>query len=235
MECVWNKSVDETAARPYLVGTQTTDEPVFPDLSRDAARAELEPHHEKFIAAIKEGVRLFNTIEPPLLYRLVKSKRVKANAMWGFITEEIENTFRDVPGIRVVPRHGSIEIEVGENMVARIKKMHPSGFTSNYMTPRVTEFHTEGQGELFESMWAQPMRVDIGYIEDATGTQVAEILVARRSSPSVIAWKYPMTEPAAVTPMPVTPTETEQPAAASTEETRIVARENDQAHGTDDA
>lgn len=215
------------------MATPTMETDVFPDLSRDAARAELEPFHEQFIAAIKEGVRLFNTIEPSLLYRLVKWKRVKANSMWGFIAHEIEDTFRDVPGIRVVPRHGSIEIEVGENTVARIKKMRPNGFTSNYMTPRVTEFHTMAdQGELFERMWARPRRVDIGYIEDETGTQVAEILVAQRDTPSRVAFTYPMTTAAAVTPMSVEPS-----APAATEETtRIVPREaeNESAQGTDD-
>lgn len=208
---------------------------VFPDLSAAAARTELEPFHEKFIAAINEAVRQFNTIPPPLLYRLVKWKRVKANAMWGFIVDEVEKTFRDVPGIRVVPRHGSVEIEIGDNTIARIKKMRPNGFTANYMTPRVTQFHSADQGELFARMWAHPMRVDIGYIEDETGTQVAEIMVARRKSPSEIAWTYPMTAPAAVTPIPVT--QTTEAEVAEIQKTRIVPRvdkQDSEAQGTDD-
>jgi hypothetical protein len=210
---------------------------VFPDLSRDSARAQLEPFHEKFIAAIKEAVRLFNTIDPPLLYRLVKWKRVKANAMWGFIVEEIENTFRDTAGIRVVKRQGSIEIEVGENTVARVKKMRPDGFTANYMTARVTEFHTADQGELFAEVWARPMRLDIGYIEDETGTQVAKIMVARRWNPGRIHWTYEMTPPADgdVLPFPVDATTPVAPA----DDSRIVARESENAkpntaQGTDD-
>ena len=205
---------------------------MFPDLSSDAARGQLEPFHDQFIVAIKEGVRLFNTIPPTLLYRLVKWKRVKANAMWGFIVEEIENTFREVPGIRLKKRHGSIEIEVGENTIARVKKMRPDGFTSNYMTHRVSAFHSADQGELFERLWAQPMKVDIGYIEDETGTHVAEILVARRDTPRRIAWTYAITSPATVTSMPVEPV---APAAAAEEETRIEAREaeNQSTQGTD--
>lgn len=205
---------------------------MFPDLSENAARAEIDPFNEKFIAAIKEGVRKFNAIEPSLLLTLVRWKRVKANAIWSFIQVEIENVFRGVNGIRVVPRHGSIEIEIGGNTIARIKKMREDGFTSNYMTARVTEFHSAGQGELFGDMWAQPMKVDIGYIEDATGTQVAQIMVARRDRPNHVAWKYGIMAPAAVTPMPI------QPAAAEEagEQTRIVPREDDKesAHGTDD-
>jgi hypothetical protein len=205
---------------------------VFPDLSSDAAREQLEPFHAQFIAAIQEGVRLFNTIPPTLLYRLVKWKRTKANSVWAFIVEEIENTFRDVPGIKVVPRHGSVEIEVGENMVARIKKMRVDGFTSNYPTARVSAFHTADQGELFELLWAQPMKVDIGYIEDETGTHVAEILVARRDTPSVMAWTYPMTGPGDVTSLPVTTTVPDAPAAGGTQ---IVAREGEnESQGTDD-
>jgi len=205
---------------------------VFPDLSSAAAREQLEPFHDQFIVAITEGIRLFNTIPPTLLYRLVKWKRVKANAVWGFIVEEIENTFREVPGIRVRKRHGSIEIEVGENMIARVKKMRPDGFTSNFMTPRVSAFHSADQGELFERLWAQPMKVDIGYIEDETGTHVAEILVARRDTPRQVAWTYPMTSPATVTSIPVVPV---APAAAADEETRIEAREaeDESAQGTD--
>lgn len=204
---------------------------MFPDVSEEAARTQIEPFHDQFISAIKEAVRLFNTIEPPLLYRLVKHARVKANSLWGFIMHEIEETFRDASGIRVVPRKGSIEIEIGDNIVARIKKMKPSGFTSNYMTARVTEFHSADQGELFERMWARPLRVDIGYIEDATGTQIAEIMVARRDTPRHVDWKYPMTVAASVTTIPVATTTTE----TSKEATQVVGREvENEAQGTDD-
>lgn len=204
---------------------------MFPDLSSNAAREQLEPFHDQFVVAIREGVRVFNTIEPSLLYRLFRWKRVKANAIWACIVEEIEKAFRDVPGIRVVERHGSVEIEIGTNTVARIKKMRRDGFTSNYMTARVTAFHSADQGELFEQLWAQPLKVDIGYIEDETGTQVAEILVARRDTPSRIAWTYSMTPPADVTPIPVEPAAPVTPV-----ETTIVAREaeNESAQGTDD-
>lgn len=215
---------------------QQRTRPVFPDLSSDAARAELEPFHDVFIGAIKEGVSRFNTIEPTLLYVLVRSKRVKANCVWAFIVDAIETAFRDVPEVRVVPRAGSVEIEIGTNTVARIKKMRPDGFTSNYMTARVTAFHSADQGELFEYMWAQPMRVDIGYIEDETGTQVAEIMVARRSSPAVIAWTYSMTTPPDVMPMPVSPKRPVTPPVPA-ENTRVVAREDKKHHetqGTDD-
>jgi hypothetical protein len=231
MECAWNIFLAPSAPALYHGVPPTTDQPVFPDLSSDAAREQLEPYHAQFVAAIKEGVRLFNTMPPSLLYRLVKWKRVKANSMWAFIVDEIENTFREVPGVTVKPRYGSVEIEVGKNMVARIKKMRPDGFTSNYPTARVGAFHSADQGELFAHEWAQPMKVDIGYIEDETGTHIAEILVARRNTPSSIAWTYPMTSPATITAMPV-----ETAASAETgDTTRIVAREADNAaQGTDD-
>jgi hypothetical protein len=210
---------------------------VFPDLSSDAARRELEPFHERFIAAIREGVRKFNTIEPSLLYPIFKRKRAKANAIWAFIQEEIEATFRDVQGLELKERYETIEVHIGTNMVARIKKMRPDGMTANYRTARVTEFHTAEQGELFAMMWAKPMRVDIGYIEDETGTQVAQIMVAHRRSPRSIHWTYPMLPPADVTPMPVEPTPTHTP---STGETRVVGRKPEnkdkeqEARGTDD-
>ena len=209
---------------------------MFPDLSAEAAREQLGPFHKQFVAAINEGVRTFNSIPPALLYPLVKWKRVKANSVWAYIVEEIEKTFRDVPGILVVPRHGSVEIEVGTNTVARIKKMRPDGFTSNYATARVTAFHTADQGELFELLWAQPMKLDIGYVEDETGMRVAEILVARRDTPGSMAWTYPMTAPAIVTSLPF-----EVPAPIAAEATtkivgRAVEAENEaQAQGTDDA
>jgi len=207
---------------------------VFPDLSAEAAREQLEPFHDRFVTAIKEGVRKFNTIPPLLLYPLVKWKRVKANSVWAYIVEEIEATFRGVDGIRVVTRQGSVEIEIGANTVARIKKMRPDGFTSNYPTARVTAFHTADQGELFELLWAQPMKLDIGYVEDETGTRVAEVLVARRDTPSSMAWTYPMTAPAAVTSLP---SEVQAPAAAEAK-TEIVGRKaeaENEAQGTDDA
>lgn len=150
--------------------------------------------------------------------------------------EEIEDTFREVPDVRVVHRQGSVEIEIGSNTIARIKKMRADGFTSNYLTPRAKAFHgSELQGELFSLVWAQPMRLDIGYIEDETGTHVAEVKVARRSSPSRVAWTYPMTESAEVTPMSIP--ETEEAASAPAEGTRVVARKGDTdaaAQGTDD-
>jgi hypothetical protein len=67
------------------------------------------------------------------------------------------------------------------------------------------------------------MRVDVGYIEDETGTQVAQILVARRANLKNIDWTYPMIAPAAVVPMP----SRQQPAAQQADDTRIVARESE--------
>jgi hypothetical protein len=209
---------------------------VFPDLSPEAARRQLEPFHDRFIAAIKEAVRKFNSIEPPIvLYAIAKSKRAKANAIWALIMEEVRTTMGDVAGLEVKEVYGTIEIHVGENLVARIKKMQPDGMTANYRTARVTDFHTDDQGELFENQWAKPMRVDVGYIEDETGTQVAEIMVAHRRYPRTVHWTYSMTPPADVQPMPAAPT----PIAPAGDETQVVARQSenanpDTAQGTDD-
>jgi hypothetical protein len=235
MECLGNKSFDKNAVGCDDTPSPATDVDVFPDLSSSAARKQLEPFHARIVAAIHEGVRRFNSIPATLLYPMVKWKRVKANGVWAFIVEEIENTFRDVPGIKVVPRHGSVEIEIGTNTVARIKKMRPDGLTSNYQTKRVKEFHSDAQGELFEQTWAQPMKLDIGYIEDETGTRVVEVMVARRDRPNHVAWTYPMTAPAAVTSLPF---EVTAPAAAIEATTEIVGRKaegDNEAQGTDDA
>jgi hypothetical protein len=212
------------------------DSDVFPEHSRDAARRQLEPFHDRFIAAIREAVRKFNAIEPPTaLYALSKSKRAKATAIWAFIMEEVRTTMSHEPGLRLVEQYGTIEIHVGDNMVARIKKMRPDGFTSNYMTPRVTDFHSADQGELFEHMWGKPLRVDVGYIEDETGMQVAQILVAHRRNPGSIDWTYEMTPPADVLPLPVGP----MAPAPTTDPARVVARVSENANpnkaqGTDE-
>lgn len=209
---------------------------MYPDLSRETARKELEPHHERFIACIREAVRKFNDIRPAAtLYAIAKSKRAKANAINAIIMEEVRTEMADVPGLRVKEIHGSIEIFVGENMVVRVKKMREDGFTSNYATARVTEFHTADQGELFEICWAQPMKLDVGYIEDDLG-MLAKVMVAHRRHPRSIHWTYDMTPPADVQPMPVAPA---APVTPSADETRVVARQPDNAntntaHGTDD-
>lgn len=207
---------------------------VFPDLSKEAARAQLQPYHDRFVAAIKEAVRKYNAIDPMVLYIFAKWTRAKYNGIWAYIMEEMEATFPETESavLRLKKNYGSLEIHVGTNMIARVKRMKPNGFTSNYPTVRVTEFHTASQGELFPRLWARPLRVDIGYVEDETGTQVAKIMVARRSSPKHIEWKYDVTAAAVVTPMPA-PAETEKPAA---EEAHVIGRSPEkEREGTDDA
>jgi hypothetical protein len=192
---------------------------VFPDVSSAAARAQLDPHSQHIIEAMETGVRRFFEIQPATaLYTLSKNPRVKANAIWAFITEEIETKFADVDGVKLVPRFGSLEIHVGPNMIARVKKMQPNGFTSNYSTKRVREFHSANQGELFATLWAKPMRVDIGYVENETGSGIAEIKVARRLKPRAMDWVYAMTRITKVTPIPAG---AEAPA---TRESQVVGR-----------
>jgi len=210
---------------------------VFPDHSKAATQRAIEPFNERFIAAIKEGVRKFNLIEPSLLYPIFKRKRAKATAIWAFIMEEVETTMRDVPGLKLNEVYGTIEVLIGENILARIKKMRPDGMTANIMTARVTDFHTADQGELFGEMWARPLKVDVGYIEDETGTQVATIMVAHRRNPGRVHWTYEMTPPADVQPLPVAPSVPVAPPRSG--ETQIVARESENANtntaqGTDD-
>lgn len=219
---------------------------VFPDLSSAAARRELEQYHDRIVAVIREAVRKYNRIDPSTLFVLSRRPRSKAVGLWAFIMWEVEATLRDLPGLKLVERFDTLELHVGMNLVARIKKMKPNGFTSNYRTARVADFHTAeqgelfvaSQGELFSHTWAKPLCVDIGYILDETGMEVADVMVARRVTPERVHWTYSMLPPADVTPLPVAPV---VPIRPRSDEARVVARntqpstEKEAAQGTDNA
>lgn len=209
---------------------------MYPDLSAEACRAELAPFRERINAAIHAGVRRFNAIQPAeTLYVLSKRRRSRRTAIWACIMHELETALADVPGLTLARKYDTLELHVGANLVGRVKAMDAKGFTSNYQTPRVKEFHTERrgrggrtyasehQGELFTVLWAAPMRVDIGYVDDELQIGVAKIMTARRRTPKQIAWVFDMTDAPVVVPIPTTA----PAAAASKDESRIVARQPD--------
>jgi hypothetical protein len=234
---------------------------VFPELSAESCRAQLEPYKAALLDAMEAGVKRFNAIQPAeTLYILSKRRRSRRTAIWACIMHEIETTMAGMEGLRLVPKYETIELYFGENMVARIKAMNPQGFTSNYMTPRVRAFHTErrrkgrtyaspDQGELFTVLWAVPVRVDIGYVDDELQIAIAKVMVARRRTPKELAWVFELTNAPLVVPLPAPTFDTaivaKNPSASDAEapptkstRPRIVARQKDsnqhEAQGTDE-
>lgn len=175
----------------------------FPDTSRDAAAAQLQPYHDLLRAIFRNAVATFNSIPPELLLPLMKWSRTRANCIWAYAMDELERAFPEGGAVKLEIRYGSVEIGFGPNLTARLKKMSPAGFTSNYPTKRVQAYHSDDQGELFIVSWSKPLRVDIGYVLNDTATAVDQVMVARRKAPTIMDWVYVIEEPDSTTPLPI--------------------------------
>ena len=199
---------------------------MYPDTSADAVMEQLEPFQQRLVAIFQTAVAKFNSIPPELLLPLVRWNRSRSTCIWAFAMAELEQAFAAETGVVLVVKYESIEIRFNANLIARLKKMAATGFTTNYPTGRVKDYHNENQGELFALQWAKPVRVDIGYLPNETGTAVERVMVAKRRSHRVMHWTRPIELPETGTPIPlekrpVTPL-------PSTGETRIEARVSDE-------
>lgn len=176
---------------------------MFPNTSAEAVMKQLEPFHGQLREIFSKAVAKFNRIEPALLLPLMRWNRSRATCIWAYVMEELELAFPPESGVTLQTKYETIEIHFGPNLVARLKKMNPSGFTSNYPTGRIKAFHDGNQGELFVLHWAKPSRVDIGYVLNETATGVDQILVARRKSLKLLDWFYPIMAPDNGAPIPL--------------------------------
>jgi hypothetical protein len=175
----------------------------FPDTSADATMAQLEPFQAQIREILSTAVVTFNMIQPSLLLPLVRWNRSRATCIWAYAMEGLEQAFPQGGPVKLDVKYETITIHVGTNLVARLKKMTPAGFTSNYPTRRARQYHTADQGELFVLQWAKPLRVDIGYVLNDTGTGVEQVLVAHRKTPQIIDWVREIPAPDSGAPIPL--------------------------------
>lgn len=175
---------------------------MFPSTSAEEVMKQLEPFHDQLYGIFARAVAKFNEIPPQLLLPLMRWNRSRACCIWAFAMEELELAFPPESSVMLTTKHETIEMHVGPNLVARLKKMTPGGFTSNYPTRRVRAYHDPDQAELFALYWAKPSRVDIGYILNETATGVEQVMVSHRKSFTIMDWFYTITTPDSGTPIP---------------------------------
>lgn len=193
---------------------------LFPDLSAEATMAQIEPHNDKFHEIFTKAVATFNKLPPEFLLAFMRWPRTFANCIWALAIIELEKAFPEGSPVKLKEEIGSVTIHFGPNLIARLKKMRPDGFTSNYPTRRARAYHGGEQGELFRVMWAKPCRVDIGYILNETATGVKSVMVARRRSPKVMDWAVPI--PSSQTPVVWSANRSDK-----SEKTRVKAKRKD--------
>jgi hypothetical protein len=170
--------------------------------------AQLEPYHARLHEIFKRAVARFRSLPDDDLVVFTRFKRGQAVAIWGYLMDEV---LREFPLDQLTIKFESIEINFGPNLMGRLKKMSAGGFTSNYPTDRANAYHTEDQGELFVFFWAKPIRIDIGYLLNDTGTDVDRVMVAHRKAPRMIDWVYVIDGPDAGTPQPIKKTPSSPP------------------------
>jgi len=232
IEYGWNILLVFSMAQCNTLGTPTRGQLMFPDTSSDATLKQLQPYHAQLREIFSKAVKKFNQIEPTLLLPLMRWDRSRAICIWAYAMEELSLAFPPGSEVQLIEKYGTLEVHFGPNLVARLKKMSANGFTSNYATRRIREFHSADQGELFVLNWAKPLRIDIGYRLNDTSTGVEEVMVARRKSLGIMDWFYHITTPDNATSFPLA-----HPAAETSTEpgVRIEARqlpENQQQEST---
>lgn len=160
----------------------------FPDLSENATMEQLAPYNDQLYEIFVNAVKTFNQIPPELQLPLLRWKRTHANCIWAYMMVELDKAFPPGSPVKLKEEYGSITIIFNDNLIGRLKKMSPDGFTANYQTKRVKAYHSGDQGELFRLIWSKPLRVDIGYLLNETGTGVDRVMVARRKAPKFMDW-----------------------------------------------
>ncbi len=168
---------------------------MLPDSSVEVCRNHLEPYHGTFWHAFERAFAQFRSLTPDHQRIFSTTKRSKTNVMWAFFMEEANKLMANDAGVVPHTIHETTTFEIKSGQIeTRLKKVTPEGISRNYPTKRARAFHTVGQFEIFSDLWSAPIRVDVGYVPDDTGLNLAQVLVVFRQGNNVV-WMYEIERP----------------------------------------
>jgi hypothetical protein len=161
------------------------------DLSSESTcRRILEPYYEALLEIPREAFAKFLRMPDEYRVPLQLHKTVRANAVWSYMMQEADRLLSMMPGVYVIPRHGSKLFLVGSEVLLRFKKLDENGASRNYPTRRARHFNDPNQ-DSFDEIPAAAIRVDVGYQLDRLEQSISEVLVSHRNG-KVVAWAYPV-------------------------------------------
>lgn len=119
----------------------------------------------------------------PAEFLIDHSTRTAANCVYDHILAHALVAFDEKPGIRPIEAPGGLRLWVVDDAVVfRIKKMDEDGKSRNYPTKQAKAFD---RMRTIDGVPDAPVRVNVGYLLDATATQIRRVQVARPNGPNV--------------------------------------------------
>jgi hypothetical protein len=116
---------------------------------------------------------------------LTLDARARAAIMWCFMRDAVTEALSDVPGVHVRLHGGTCDYFVKNRVLFRLKKLNRAGRSRNFPTGSALKQYDQMELEGMEPL----LRLNIGYILNATRTGIVDILVSCPFEKKVV-WTY---------------------------------------------
>lgn len=137
------------------------------DRSIHSIMARLEPHLEAFDQVMRSGHKKYQSYPADIV--LDHDASTQAHCTHRHLLGAAHATFDDLPGVRHLEIRGqNLWLLEAANAVIRLKKTDEDGISQNYPTPQARAFD---RGEELPGLPPAPVRLTVGYLLDATGTE----------------------------------------------------------------
>lgn len=145
-------------------------------VSREEARAILDPYLEKLHTCISTAVSTYQTMDPH--YRAILSPRSRATFISDFMKQRAFELLAQIPGLRPSFQRGQFLVYVEDKLRLRLKKLDKQKRPSNYLTRRALSFLNTNQSALSFEDEAPPITdVVAGYQWNEHQTSLEGIFV----------------------------------------------------------
>ena len=141
-----------------------------------AALSRLDPWFEHLHGVVHHGFEQYRAYPPSVL--IEHDARATAACIYIHMWREAERRFAE--GARSVAAtvevRGLSLVALGDFALIRFKKMDEDGNTRNYPTPQAEAFDAQ---EVIEGLPPAAVRLSVGYLADASATQIEQVIVAK--------------------------------------------------------
>lgn len=134
----------------------------------------LDPFLDDFYAIVVHGHAVYRRY--PAEFLIEHSKRAAAACIYDHMGEEAERRLTGRNDVRGIEIRGLRLWLVGELAVIRAKKMDEDGRSRNYPTKQAKAFD---RMEQLPGLPPIPVRLTIGYVLDATATEIKRVQIAQ--------------------------------------------------------